>query len=180
MYSPSAFYMSISISSFVLGWMYPIILGLCTFYWLDLNESTFPDCLEFVLILYLIAMAGNYTGITFGAIFSSHDNGFRYMQILVIAFNMAAGIFVNTSKSNKQGMSDWLVYYLQFVSPARATCELMLRREIAGKNTFVQSVILQFLGYTWGYRTCYLFMVGYILFIWLLGWAVLVFKARKI
>jgi hypothetical protein len=57
-------------------------------------------------------MAGNYTGITFGAIFDSHDDGFRYMQVLVIAFNMAAGLFVNTSKSNKQGISDWLVYYL--------------------------------------------------------------------
>jgi hypothetical protein len=137
MYSPTAFWMSICISSLTLGWMYPIIMGLLTFYFLGLAESTFGDCLEFTLIFYLIAMAGNYTGLMFGAIFDSHDDGFRFMQLLVIAFNMAAGVFVNTSKRAKEGFSDFIVYWLQFVSPARYSCELLVRREFAGKNEYV-------------------------------------------
>ena len=80
---------------------------------------------------------------------------------------MSAGDFANTGPN-----SSWLVHYLSFISPARYTCELAMRRELTGEPKFWQTVILDYLGYTWGYKRCYLFMVGYIIFVFLLGWII--------
>lgn len=100
MFTPTAFYMSVCVGSFLLIWMYPVLMGLMSFYFLGLLEHSFYDCLEYIFILYLLAMCGCYTGIAFGAIFDTHDDGFRIMQILIIAFFMSAGVFVNTKKEH--------------------------------------------------------------------------------
>lgn len=55
-----------------------------------------------------------------------------------------------------------------------------MRRELAGKNPKVAEEILTYLDYTWGYKKCYWFMIGYIVFFFLLGWLILVIKARKL
>jgi ABC-type polysaccharide/polyol phosphate export permease len=98
MYTPTAYYLSVTIGSFVLLWFYPVALSVMCFYFFGFANHAFVDLLWFTSILYLMAMTGSQTGIAFGSIFNTHDDGFRLMQILCIAFFMSAGVFVNTSK----------------------------------------------------------------------------------
>ena len=135
--------------------------------------------MEFTFILWLMSMCGCYTGVTFGSIFDNHDDGFRLMQILMIAFFMSAGIFVNTSKAHTEGVG-YFTYYLQFVSPSRYCSELLVREELAGRNKYLEAIMLRYLGYTFGDRDCYLFLVGYWIFVFIVGWLVLLWKARFI
>lgn len=75
MFTATSYYLSICIGSFMLTWFYPVIVGFMTFYFLDLKARSFGDMLEFTFILWLIGMAGCYTGITFGTIFDSDNTG---------------------------------------------------------------------------------------------------------
>ena len=124
-------------------------------------------------------MAGSQTGIAFGSIFDKFDDGFRYMQILIIAFLMSSGVFANLNKDNMTG-GDWFVYYLSYLSPTRYGCELMMIRELAGKNPFLSEVILSFLGYTWREWKCYSYLIIYYFVMFFIGWAVLLWRSRKL
>lgn len=96
MFTPTAYYISVCIASFLITWLYPVCLGFLTFFFLDLKQHTFWDSIQFTFILWLIGMTGSYTGITFGCYYDKHNQAFRYLQIVIIAFNMSAGFFANT------------------------------------------------------------------------------------
>ena len=125
-------------------------------------------------------MTGSQTGIAFGSIFDKFDDGFRVMQILIIAFFMSSGVFVNVSKDHLGGPGDYFVYYMQYISPTRYGCELMMRKELDGRNKQISNIILNFLGYNWLEWKCYSFCVLYYIFMFLVGWLVLLWRSRKL
>ena len=94
---------------------------------------------------------------------------------MVNAFNMGSGLYANLNRQN----TNWFVYYLQYVSPPRYACELLMRRELDNSNPYITTAVLDLLGYRWGTTTCYWALVSYTVFVFLLGWLILTFKARK-
>ena len=129
MFSPSAYYLAVCASAFLITWSYPVIFGLLSFYFYDFAAHSFLDCLQFTFLLWLIGMAGCYTGITFGTFIDNHMQAIKYLELLSILFFMCSGVFANTGESGSS-----LVYYLSFISPSRYICELTLRRELVGKD----------------------------------------------
>lgn len=129
----------------------------------------------FLMILWLVCLTGMTTGITFGSIFDKFDDGFRWMQILVIAFLMSSGIFANVSK----GGGSAFVYYLQFVSPTRYGVELMMKQELLGRNPLVNKTLLNYLGFDWSQWRLYSFLVAYCVFMFFVGYLVLLYKSRN-
>ncbi len=67
-------------------------------------------------------------------------------QFFVIVFNMGAGFLTNTSSDG--GL---LARILSYISPLHYSCELLLRRILAGrKPEAVNEYILNYFGYTHG------------------------------
>ena len=175
MYSASAYYLSICIASFLLTWFYPVILGFIVFYTLDLKAHSFANMLEFTFILWLMGLAGCYTGILFSTIFVTTDSGTQVLTVIFQAFNVGAGLYANLNRQH----TNWFVYYIQFLSPPRYACELLMRRDLANNNPYITEAILDLIGYRWTAETCYWALIAYTVFVFMLGWLILRFKARK-
>ena len=94
------------------------------------------------------------------------------LQSLTI-FYLGAGMMVNSSTTN------WFGTFLQYISPLRFGNELGLRRLLTGRD-LTEDAILDIFGFNWGEETCYLALIGYSAFCFVLGWAIMVFKARTL
>lgn len=82
-------------------------------------------------------------------------------------------MMVNSATSN------WFGDFLQYISPLRFGNELGMRRLLTSRN-YIEDIVLNFFGFTWGVGMCYMALVLYSAFFFLLGWAIMVFKARSI
>jgi len=110
MYTPTAYYFSrlmISILTFVL---YPLICTTCIIWFLDLKVFGFKVFFGWFLDLWLISLVGNSLGLTIGCIVPDVMPAILYGNLVLILFNMGAGLLANVN-------SNYLVKFLGWISP---------------------------------------------------------------
>jgi hypothetical protein len=145
MYSASAWYLASCLNSFCLTWFYPFIVGLTSYWFFDFSDDTFIDALQWVAVLGLMAGAGQITGLMFGTFMDTDIVAQQWLQMVIIIFNLSAGIFANASSD-----ANLIIRGLSYISPSRYGCELAMRKILVGQPEIYREEILDFLGYTWG------------------------------
>jgi len=66
MYGPTAYYLSTVTATVTMFVLYPVVVTLTSFYFFELDENTMGSMLDWMMILFLTAMAGGFWGFSFG------------------------------------------------------------------------------------------------------------------
>ena len=66
MYGPTAYYLSTVTATVTMFVLYPVVVTLTSFYFFELDERSMGDMLDWMMILFLTAMAGGFWGFSFG------------------------------------------------------------------------------------------------------------------
>ena len=90
----------------------------------------------------------------------------------MLIFNFGGGFYASTGTGQSA-----LLKFLSYISPARYSTELLLRRVLAGKAG--GDMVLTMLGFTWGSATCVTLLVSFIILCFLMGWIVLIYETRN-
>ena len=120
MYSPSTYYLGRFTSNLVLQFLYPVIMLMSIFWFIDIDT-------DIVNFLYIMAfgLMGNFVfcgqGFFWGIAVTNEDQVKLINQINVMIFIMCNGALTNLTTSN------WFVTFLSNVSPARFNCEGFFR-----------------------------------------------------
>ena len=81
-------------------------------------------------------------------------------------------MMVNASTAN------WFGKFLNYISPLRFANEVGMRRLLKDRDKQINEYILEYFGFTWGGNWCYLAIMIYTTFFFLLGWFVMAYKGR--
>lgn len=172
MYTPTAYYFArlmISILTFVL---YPLICTTCMIWFLGLQVFGVKVFFGWFLDLWLVSLVGNSLGLTIGCIVPDVMPAILYGNLVCIIFNMGAGLLANVNSNN-------IVKFLGWISPQHYEIELLMRRLLDGRIKIINKEVLTYLGYEYGTDTCYYILIGMFVFYTLVGWLVLVLRARS-
>lgn len=71
MYSISAYYLAALTMAFVLVWFYPVLVGVITFYWLQMPSESILSLLNYMAILGVTCLGGSYFGFMLGCFIRS-------------------------------------------------------------------------------------------------------------
>ena len=85
---------------------------------------------------------------------------------------MGSGMMVNA------GTTNWFGSFLQWISPLRYLNELAFRRMLAGRLEFINNVILEQLGFTWGVMWCSVAIFCYMVVALTLAWFLMVRESK--
>ena len=66
MYGPTAYYLSTVTATVTMFVLYPVVVTLTSFYFFELDERSMGDMFDWMMILFLTAMAGGFWGFSFG------------------------------------------------------------------------------------------------------------------
>jgi hypothetical protein len=115
-------------------------------------------------------MTGCSFGFLLGCFIDNEAAAVAVNQLFVILFNFGSGCFTNLTTAN------WLVTFLGYISPFRYSTELVLRFLLDQKDFGEQT--LEFFGYTYGEKICFIVLVGETLLFFLTAWITLVIKSK--
>lgn len=168
MYSPSAYYLGRFLSNLILQFLYPVIMLLCIFWALDVDES-----IGNFLWIMSFGLAGNFVfcgqGFFWGIAVPDEDRVKLVNQLNVMIFIMSNGALTNLASAN------WFVKFLSDISPARFNCEgffraltAQIKDERLGPYVISQETFLDQQGYDLGNEKCLLYCG-----VWFAVWVVL-------
>lgn len=174
MYSPTASYFARCTVASMTFFFYPFLLTLCSIWFYDLQYMGIKGFCEWWGILTLTAFVGSSFGMTLGCVLPTGNAAQNSASLFVNMFAMGAGFLANAANN-----ANWFVLGLSYISPLHFSCELLLRRILAGRdNEIINQEILAFFGYTKGAPTCVAVLVGFWFGFTILGWLVLVWRGK--
>ena len=95
MYSVHAYYLATALRACTCAWIYPVCVGVGSFYFFDLPDSAPTDLCFYTGILFLLAYCGSIFGLVIGCFTDSTDLAIGVAQMIVIFMNFGAGVFAN-------------------------------------------------------------------------------------
>ena len=95
MYGATPYYLAMVTNSSVVVLIYPVIVTLTSFFFFDLEESSFGDCLEWMLIMGQLMLAGSLFGFMVGTLTENAVVGTQVNSLFVIFFCFGAGFLAN-------------------------------------------------------------------------------------
>jgi len=170
MYSPTAYFLASTLTAFLLVWFYPIVVAVVSFWFFDFADHSFLAMVYYALALSANCYAGCYFGLIFGIMCRDPIMAQNLLNAAITILNFGAGLLANTGSG-----ANWLIKFISWISPVRYGAELVMRRVLAGEPSWFADTALNYLGYTYGYETCSLVLVGMIAFLFLVGWAAICF-----
>ena len=173
MYSGTPYYLALATSSVFTFVLYPIVASIPSFYFFELEESSIESLLNWMGILMLCAISGAFWGYALGTLVEADSTATSANMLSIMVFCYGAGIYANTAAG-----ANLVVQILSYISPIRYSCELLLRRVLAGKLGGEQ--VLEAFGFEWGSDHCMMMLVLWTLFCFIIGWIVIVWKTRQI
>ncbi len=127
-----------------------------------------------ILLNFTSVSLGYFVGVCFDDDFSAR----LLLVFMMLYFMLTAGVFSNAASFPA------FIGYLSYLSPMRYTCELyfrsMLKSDNALYNEYIEPVILNEIGFTWGVQSCLLAMVGFIVFFQIGAYVIINLKNRKL
>ena len=96
MYSTSAYYLASSTASMFSFFIYPLVVTLVSFYFFKLDNHSFSDMLDWMMILVLTAFAGSYYGFMFGTFMKNEVAAVQLNMLFLILFSFGGGFYANT------------------------------------------------------------------------------------
>ena len=131
MYRPSAYYTANLLSALSTYMIYPVIVCVLPWYFLQLRDHSFENLLTYIFVSVLLSMAG----LTFGVMLSSMIGNPLIALIIQAAmcflFGMGGGQIVHIGGDNPAGFM-WFNRTLMYLSPFRYGAELILRCYLKG------------------------------------------------
>jgi hypothetical protein len=151
---------------------YPVIVCFCSFYFFGFVDSSFSNLLGWLSTMLLTAISGATFGFLIGCIFDSDMAAIVVVQLFFILFSFGAGSLTNLGSTNV------VVTFLSYISPFRYSCELFMRRLLAGRE--YKNTVLNFLDYTYGYEICYFSLIALTVFFILLAWLIIYLRSKSL
>lgn len=172
MYSTSAYYLSMVTATATLFFLYPVVVTLTSFFFFNFEESSFGAMLDWMLVLFLTALAGGFWGFTFGTFMKNEVTATQLNMLFLMMFSFGAGFYANTGQDQ-----NLTVQLISYISPMRYSTELLMTRALAGKPG--ADFVLDYLGFTWGSGVCLTLLILFILVCFTVGWITLLWKTRN-
>lgn len=97
MYGPSAYYFARVLISIMTFFFYPFLLTLCMIWFIGLPVLTFFVFVSWCLDLLLILLVASSIGMTIGCIVPESSQAILMANLVVIMFNLGAGLLANTN-----------------------------------------------------------------------------------
>ena len=170
MYSPSAYFLGRYFSNILVQILYPMIMILWLFWFLDIDTSGnnfLWFCLFGNLSNFVFCGQGYFLGITF-----PDESNVKIINFLfIMVFIASNGVLCNLATAN------WFIVGLSKVSPTRFNCEGFLRRFILQVPDYSHNIpplpisqedILQKFDYTYGDDHCLIGLVCWFFF-WIIA-----------
>ena len=173
MYGASAYYFANTLANICTYFFYPLVVTALTFPFYKFKDDDFEAYLSWLLISGLMAFAGLCYGQVIGTFINDDYTALSWLLQSLTIYYLGAGMMVNSASSN------WFGDFLQYISPLRYGNELGMRRLLTDKDR-IKDGVLEFFGFTWGEGMCYMAISLYSLFFFVLGWIIMVYKARII
>lgn len=118
-----------------------------------------------------MSTVGCAVGIFWGTIFTTEVDSLNSSLILILMFALGAGKFINLRNKS------WILKFLSFISPMKYGTELILRVVLKGRNDEAM-FLLNHLGLNEGQWHCEKMILLFSILFFMIGWAVMVYKAR--
>lgn len=173
MYRSMSFYWSAIFASTLSFLFYPVIVSIVSFWFYGLDDSGFVAFLNWTAALTLTATCGFTFGMMLGAIVGEQNAAIQTNLLFGMVFSFGGGMYANTGTG-----ANPLIRALSFISPIRPASELLLRAILKEKQG--GSIVLNYFGFTWGDRTCFLALAGFTVVSLVAGWIVIAFKYRNV
>ena len=173
MYAATPYYLALATSSVLTFVLYPIVASFTSFYFFGLEESSVESLLTWMAILMLCAISGAFWGYALGTFVEADSTATSANMLSIMFFCYGAGIYVNMATG-----ANAVVRTLSYISPIRYSCELLLRRVVAGK--LGGEKVLEAFGFEWGSDYCMMMLMLWTLLCFITGWIVIVWKTRQI
>ena len=172
MYGATPYYLAMVTNSSVVVLVYPVIVTLTSFFFFGLEESSFGDCLEWMLIMGHLMLAGSLFGFMLGTFLDNEVVGTQVNSLFIIFFTFGAGFFANAGDN-----ANFVVEMLSYVSPLRYSTEIFTRKVYEGK--LGGNFVMEQFGYTWGRETCMLMLQLWIVSVFFIGLFSIRWKTRN-
>ena len=119
MYSSSAYYFANVLSIALTLWVYPVAGGIVAFYFFEIDDSSFTDCLYWLLGLLVIAWCGRMLGLAVGAAVTDPIKALGISAIVQMFATDTGGCFSNIGANASP-----IVKWLSNVTPVRYSLEI--------------------------------------------------------
>ena len=172
MYSATSYFIAATLSNMCVNIFYPLLVSLLTFWFYEFPISTFEGFMYFFLIETAGALAGICFGQVIGSFVSTEYTAMTWLLQTLTIYYMGSGMMANAATTN------WFGTFLQYISPLRFLNELSFRRMLAGRNVIISDLILNQLGFTWGYTACSIAILSYMVVCLVLGWFFMTYRAK--
>ena len=96
MYSTSAYYLASSTAAMLSFFLYPIVVSFTSFFFYQLDDSSFSALVDWIMILTLTAFAGSYWGFMFGTFMKNDVAAVQLNMLFLILFSFGGGFYANT------------------------------------------------------------------------------------
>merc|ERR1712151_894111 len=169
MYSATAYYFASTLSNMCIYFFYPLVCSCLTFPFYKFRDHDFQAFMYWLLISGCMALAGLCYGQVIGTFIKDDYTALTWLLQSLTIYCLGAGLMVNNASEN------WFGKFLEYISPLRFGNELGLRRLLTDRDK-IDDYILDYFGFTWGETTCYLALIAYSMFFFLLGWVIMVYK----
>ena len=170
MYSPSAYFLAGWLSSTINLMVYPLITGSICFKFIEMNNDSFENYLNWISIMAILTVQGSSYGFMWGCIIDDVEAGINCLQYTLMVWLFGSGFYVNLKTAN------WFIKFLGYISPFRYTSEKLLRVMLNGLS-YVDD-LCNFYDFTFDnnvVKIAAFFALGF----FLLSWFMIVIKTKN-
>jgi len=152
---------------------YPIIVGLCSFWFLDFRDNSVGNAFRYVGIDVLLALVGITLGFLVGTFIKKDTSAILVLTAVIITMGLGGGVFVKvTSESNL------FIKCITWVSPMRYGNEMLLRTMVFDRD--IMSPLFDYLiGYSYGIPVCAMALSTFAFVFFMLTYFILLHRSMQ-
>lgn len=158
-------------ASLTLYLVYPIIVGLCSFWFLEFRDNSIGNAFRYVGIDILLALVGITLGFLIGTYVKKDTSAILVLTAVIITMGLGAGVFVKVTPD-----SNWFIKGMTWISPMRYGNELLLRTMVF--DTPIMSPIFTWIvGYDYGIPMCAVALSAFSFVFFMMTYMILLYRA---
>ena len=160
-------------TSLTLYLIYPIVVGLCSFWFLDFKDNTIGNAMRYVGIDILLALVGITLGFLIGTYVKKDTSAILVLTAVIITMGLGGGVFVKVTSD-----SNLFIKCITWISPMRYGNEMLLRTMLFEKE--IMSPLFDYLiGYSYGIPICAISLSAYSFGFFMLTYFILLHRASQ-
>ena len=134
-------------------------------------DNSWANYFQFIKISFLTSTTGCAAGIMWGTIFDTEAESLTSSLLLIVSFTLGAGKFVNLTNKSV------IIKLFTLISPMKYSTELMLRTVVSGRED-QERFLLNIFGLNDGQRYSEYMLLSFSVVFFMIGWAIMLYKAR--